>query len=782
MRNIIGQPVTGEDFFPRPDLVKRIRRALDAKMNISLTGPVKSGKTSLLLHLRDTITDYNFIYIDAGTISTEFYYYEAIYDRLGQSPFFNKGYESELGPNKCFDGIKSLLYTYRNDKPLVVLIDDFSPILLEYFNEGNVKGISRFLKNNKNLRESINKALNNVHFIYCSSHNLEEIVKSNVVYQTVNDLYSILIPTLTQSKANEFILLLSRQNDINLDSSGRDLLIQKLQWLNPYLIQIIIYELGNIELEGNGGMTVDFFLNLALKKVLNHKGYFDQWLKSIESFLEQFELNTLHDLLNLFTQINGTSISDITYLSEGILGIPYKETINVLSPLLKNEYIILDSEKYYFGSPLFKAWWSQNRFREIDLPALNVTQKKKQEFKSIKVNRINILNVKCFGNMDITFDDSTNTSVIIGTNGKGKSTILQLIALALSGIETVPFPYNWKDVIKRDHDIASFDIDLQVEEHLIQLTFDIDKNDAIKCVKGKKKLEALKDHFLLLAYGANRSIKLEETRPNKEVEPIATLFGENGYLKHIKISSTFEYVTKQFDNFKELINKVLEKANGNYPVEMIRFDAESFYFSTPSNPKGAIPIEGLSEGYKSTFVWLFDAIIRILERGGKLENAKDITGVVLIDEIDLHLHPTWQRTILNSIQSLFPNIQFIVTTHSPFVVQGVKKDSLVVLEMDIEKNSVVVIDKGITSELSYSAIVREIFNIDSPFNIETEQKIKQFREMGYTLRDGKKIDIEKFKTLVLDIAERGVELDGIMRREIRSLEQKTGKKLNLWKK
>jgi predicted ATP-binding protein involved in virulence len=287
---------------------------------------------------------------------------------------------------------------------------------------------------------------------------------------------------------------------------------------------------------------------------------------------------------------------------------------------------------------------------------------------------------------------------------------------------------------------------------------------------------------LLLAYGVNRSIKLEETKPYKDIQPVATLFGENGYLKHLKVSTTYKSVEDHFDAIKSLINRVLEEANGDENVTMIDYDANGFYFKTPSNPEERIPTEALSEGFKSTFVWLFDTMIRIVEKGGSLENASDITGIILLDEVDLHLHPTWQRTILGSLETLFPNIQFIATTHSPFVVQSAKKECLIALEMEKDSDNVLVKDKGITSELSYNAIVREIFNIPFPFSREIERKMDEYREMEYAIRDNKEVDMKKFEETVFDIAGRGVELEGIMRRELMSLERRIGKKFDLWKK
>jgi predicted ATP-binding protein involved in virulence len=182
-------------------------------------------------------------------------------------------------------------------------------------------------------------------------------------------------------------------------------------------------------------------------------------------------------------------------------------------------------------------------------------------------------------------------------------------------------------------------------------------------------------------------------------------------------------VNNHFRTIQQLINAVLEKSDHENNVTLVGYDAESLYFKTPSNPNQQISVEALSEGFKSTFVWLFDMIIRIAKKGGNLNNAQEITGLVLLDEVDLHLHPSWQRTILASIETVFPKINFIVTSHSVFVAQSIKDENLIALEWD--NDTIVVIDQDTSMERSYSAVAREIFKISSPFSYETEQKINQ---------------------------------------------------------
>lgn len=85
---------------------------------------------------------------------------------------------------------------------------------------------------------------------------------------------------------------------------------------------------------------------------------------------------------------------------------------------------------------------------------------------------------------------------------------------------------------------------------------------------------------------------------------------------------------------------------------------------------------------------------------------KDASGIVMIDELDLHLHPKWQRHVVNDLKTAFPNIQFVVTTHSPFIVQSLEKSELVNLDDEVQK--------AVTpNELPINKVITDIMDVDS---------------------------------------------------------------------
>lgn len=95
---------------------------------------------------------------------------------------------------------------------------------------------------------------------------------------------------------------------------------------------------------------------------------------------------------------------------------------------------------------------------------------------------------------------------------------------------------------------------------------------------------------------------------------------------------------------------------------------------------------------------------------------RETEGVVLIDEIDLHLHPNWQRVVIRNLTSLFPRLQFVATTHSPFIVQSLAGQGLVNLS-----------DMGALEERKGAYSIEDV--AEETMGVETPQRSKRFLEM-----------------------------------------------------
>ena len=129
---------------------------------------------------------------------------------------------------------------------------------------------------------------------------------------------------------------------------------------------------------------------------------------------------------------------------------------------------------------------------------------------------------------------------------------------------------------------------------------------------------------------------------------------------------------------------------GRYELEN---DQVSVRFETID---GDMRFDELGFGYQTTLTWLADFCKRMFKLYPDAENPLHEEAVVLVDEIDLHLHPKWQRDLVPTLSKIFPNVQFIVTTHSPHVLQSMADVNLYVLRRDETSGEITVERSDVT--------------------------------------------------------------------------------------
>lgn len=177
----------------------------------------------------------------------------------------------------------------------------------------------------------------------------------------------------------------------------------------------------------------------------------------------------------------------------------------------------------------------------------------------------------------------------------------------------------------------------------------------------------------------------------------------------------------------------------------------------------------LPDGLKSIVSWIADLLMRL----DRIPWADDMPPMqrrflLLLDEVDIHLHPSWQRKVLPIVQRVFPNAQIIASTHSPFVVASAEDAQVITLKLD---NGVSSVEQVGTSQagVSYSAVLHSIFGIDSEFDIETEKIFKEFHEAKLELLSGATRDRGKVEELAHSLACRSEEVKELVAIELRQM-------------
>ena len=191
-----------------------------------------------------------------------------------------------------------------------------------------------------------------------------------------------------------------------------------------------------------------------------------------------------------------------------------------------------------------------------------------------------------------------------------------------------------------------------------------------------------------------------------------------------------------------------------------------------------IHFDTLPDGLKSIISWVTDLSLRL--EAIPWREQRDVFSqpiILLLDEVDIHLHPKWQRRILPAIQNLLPNAQVFVSTHSPFVVGSVEDAWVYRLpEPNQNKNIIEGIPSG--AGKSYRLILNEIFGIDKEFDVETEAMFDEFyRLRALILKDPN--TTEALLNVAKKLALRSEESALIVSRELRQISRLTGLELNL---
>jgi hypothetical protein len=192
-----------------------------------------------------------------------------------------------------------------------------------------------------------------------------------------------------------------------------------------------------------------------------------------------------------------------------------------------------------------------------------------------------------------------------------------------------------------------------------------------------------------------------------------------------------------------------------------------------------IHFDGLPDGLKSIISWVADLSLRL--EAIPWQHERDVFSqpiILLLDEVDIHLHPKWQRRILPAIQTLLPNAQIFVSTHSPFVVGSVEDAWVYRLPEPGTCTSTSVEGEPSGAGKSYRLILEEVFGIEGEFDVETEALFTQFYRLRDSFLKAPHVKAELLAT-ARSLAERSEEAALIIGHELRQVSRVTGQEVNL---
>ena len=126
---------------------------------------------------------------------------------------------------------------------------------------------------------------------------------------------------------------------------------------------------------------------------------------------------------------------------------------------------------------------------------------------------------------------------------------------------------------------------------------------------------------------------------------------------------------KEYETFRKIVSRFIQKIEGMKTEPKIELSPKLRRLVYSDNQEGQL-INNLSAGYQSVLCMIMELAYRTVLLNPNIDGSEDVEGVVLIDEIDMHLHPKWQWKIIEALCATFPKVQFIVATHSPIVISS----------------------------------------------------------------------------------------------------------------
>ena len=372
------------------------------------------------------------------------------------------------------------------------------------------------------------------------------------------------------------------------------------------------------------------------------------------------------------------------------------------------------------------------------------------------VSKIRMQNFRCY--TDFTMHFSSGVTVIVAENGKGKTAILDGLAInmapylaAFPGIKGRNFQPN---DVRMVMDVPSNKEELQIRrmKYLLPVVLETEvKADDGKAYSWKRELKTVKGKTssasakFVSDYGKRIADALNQPGDQDIILPVIGYYGTS------RMWNDSSLLKRKNVDYRELLNAI-KKAIVTCISSMGWTDLK--YSSAAQNllichPKmGELPLEAMSDGARSVISMAADIAYRMARLNPDM--GEDVTlktsGVILIDEVDMHLHPSWQQTVVNDFVRAFPKVQFIVTTHSPQVLTSVPAESIRILHWD--DDMVDIEEPSFSLGAESSQLLRDIQHVETrPGSLPIVKTLQRYLQLVSEDKWDSKEALELRKTL-----------------------------------
>jgi predicted ATP-binding protein involved in virulence len=447
----------------------------------------------------------------------------------------------------------------------------------------------------------------------------------------------------------------------------------------------------------------------------------------------------------------------------------------------------------------------------------------------MKIRKLQLKNIGVFDDETIEFQpcsvkDKAEIHIFTGQNGSGKSTLLMTLASNYDyfrDFKDFPrdvTPYTLSNKLHkrfREKAILTISSDYIAIDGIIKRKTNIYKDPHSKFVHGSHSpgdfyyqavnserwaYKTAQFHYAVFAFSGYRRISDERVEAIKEPENFNPLYQSLEFIKDYNLQNQLTInqliannISKSgIEHQKGNLNRSERFARTVIQIEEIiseitgwkvEFDLETEPTNLITKINGEeLDFDVLPDGLRSLISWIAD----LLGRVDLLKWQDDLpifekNLILLLDEIEVHLHPAWQRKVLPVVQKLFKNSQIFVSTHSPFVVNSIDDAWVYKLELENGKAKVAEVIKS-EDGFSYSHVLSEIFDIEEEFGVGVQKDLAKFKELRNKIlatKNGSDKNQKELLQLAKSLAVQSEELQTIVQFELRQLNKRIGKNLTI---
>ena len=377
---IVGAAAQGDSYLGRPKLTRKFWKHVAAGEHLLIAAPRRVGKTSFMREVEESpVPGFHPSYLIVQSVKEEKELFRKLYAKAIETASKKAELTAKLGAlwkrlkvDVTSDGLKisaadpdgfndllTLLKGLPEKEHFVFLVDEFSQAVENVRKEHGEAAATSLLHKMRELRQDPD-VMKRVSFVYAGSVGLEQIVGKLNASHTINDLLAFEMPPFTEKEALALIDRILDGSGARMADDVRAHLIEKLVWLIPFFIQVVMNEAEEILNEEETANVTRKVVDMAFAKALGKRNYYDHWHQRLSILFDTAERRFAKEVLNLCSNGRPVPLDKVHDIgtNKHALADSY---MDVVRSLLHDGYLVRDADTrtLRFASPLLMRWWAQ---------------------------------------------------------------------------------------------------------------------------------------------------------------------------------------------------------------------------------------------------------------------------------------------------------------------------------------------------------------------------------------------------------------------------------------